>query len=224
MHRIMTCKTVSVALLGVATALAGPATSASAQTGQQRGATLGGLAGAVAGGIIGDNNNEAGAGAAIGGVIGAVAGGILGNAEDKERAAATQQYYYQQQQLQAQQAAQTMTAVSITDVISMSRSGLSDPVIINQINQRGVQTQLQVADIITLHQQGVREHVITAMQSAPVGRQTVARVAPAPVVVQQPTVIRETHVLPAYPVRRYYYPAPRRHYHRGHGTAIHFGF
>ncbi len=223
MRRFFNTPTISTAILCFSVVLAGPADTASAQ-GKQRGATLGGLAGAVAGGIIGDNNNEAGAGAAIGGVIGAVAGGILGDANDKQRAAQQQQYYYQQQQQQTQRVVQTMSAVSISDVVNMSRSGLSDSVIINQINQRGVRQELQVPDIITLHQQGVREHVITAMQQARVGGQAVAAPGPPPVVVQQPTVIHETHVLPAYPVRRYYYPAPAHRYHRSHGTAIHFGF
>ena len=140
----------------------------------------GGIAGAVAGGLIGDNNGEAGAGAAIGGVVGAVTGGLLGNAADKEAALIQQERMYQQQELQQQQFAVTQSAVSPTDVINMTRSGLSDSVIINQINQRGVQQTLQVPDIISLHQQGVHELVITAMQQAPTGVQRVAR-APQPV-------------------------------------------
>lgn len=182
----------------------------------QRGATLGGLAGAVAGGLIGDNNGEAGAGAAIGGVVGAVTGGLLGNAADKEAA------YHQQQQLyyQHQQVAQTQTAVSPTDAISMSRSGLGDAVIINQINQRGVQRTLQVPDIISLHQQGVSEAVITAMQQAPTGAQRVAR-APSPVVRPSPVIVEEHYVVPHYaPPRIYYHRPPARHHHHG----IHFRF
>lgn len=180
---------------------------------QQRGATLGGIAGAVAGGLIGDNNGEAGAGAAIGGVLGAVTGGILGNAADKEttyqrqqNAVARQQNAYAQQQ---QVAVVNQSAVSIGDVVSMSRSGLSDSVIINQIQTRGVLTQPQVADIISLHQQGVSETVITTMQTAPTGPQRVARaapqttyIAPAPASV----IIEERVVLP-------YYEPPRRHYY-----------
>ncbi|WP_146411947.1 MULTISPECIES: glycine zipper domain-containing protein [Crateriforma] len=202
-----------------------PARFVQAQTGKQRGATFGGLAGAIAGGIIGDHNDEAGAGAAIGGVVGAVAGGILGDAADKEQAARQQQYLYQQQQ---QQVARTVGAVSITDVINMTRSGLGDSVIINQIHSRGVQHQIQVSDIIAMHQQGVRESVISAMQQATVGSPAVVQPEPAPVVVQQPTVIHETHVLPAYPVRRYYGPhyySPRPyHYHRPRGTSVRIGF
>tara|TARA_R110002049_G_scaffold2750_4_gene22015 strand:- start:208825 stop:209499 length:675 start_codon:yes stop_codon:yes gene_type:complete len=184
--------------------------TASAQVGKQRGATLGGLAGAVAGGLIGDNNGEAGAGAVIGGLVGAVTGGVLGDAADKENAIRNQQYYYQQQQ---QQIAQVQSAVTINDVVNMSRSGLSDQVILNQVHQRGFAQQLRVPDIIGLHQQGVSESVISALQSAPAAGQTVARpiVTPVqpPVVyehVTTPIIVREHHVVPHY--------APPHHYYR----------
>ncbi len=193
-------------------------TTVSAQGGTQRGATLGGLAGAVAGGLIGDNNGEAGAGAAIGGVIGAVTGGMLGNAADKDRAA----YQQQQAYLQQQQAIQAQASVSVADVVTMTRSGLSDSVIINQIQQRGVSHQLQVPEIISLHQQGVREPVITAMQQALVGTQRVARV-PQGVVQERiytpaPVIVEERYVVPHYPpprARYYYRVPPYRHHHGG---------
>ena len=181
---------------------------AGAQTGTQRGATLGGLAGAVTGGIIGDHNDEAGAGAAIGGALGAVAGGLLGNAADRDAAAARQRYYHRQQQRTQQRSVPRQGCVSLADVASMSRSGLSDAVIINQIQQRGTARTLEVADIITLHQQGVSETVITAMQQAPVG--PVARSAPPArepthVVTPAPVIIHERPVVP------YYHPRFYRH-------------
>lgn len=192
--------------------------AANAQVSQQRGATLGGLAGAVAGGLIGDKNGEAGAGAAIGGVVGAVTGGLLGNAADKEAALKQQQHFYHQQTQQQQQFAVTQSAVSIADVINMTRSGLSDSVIINQINQRGVQYTLQVPDIISLHQQGVREHVITAMQQAPTGVQRVARV-PAPVtqrvITPAPVIVEEHYLIPHYAPPRYPYRRPIHHHQHG---------
>jgi uncharacterized protein YcfJ len=194
--------------------------NAGAQVQTQRGATMGGLAGAVVGGLIGDKNNEAGAGAAIGGVVGAVTGGLLGNAADKQQAIDRQRYYYNQQQIQQQQIAATQAAVSLTDVVTMTRSGLSEAVIINQVQQRGIQQKLQVPDIISLHQQGVSENVITAMQSATTGMQQVAR-ARAPVirherVVTPAPVIVEQHYI------RPYYPPPRYHHHHHHG--FHYRF
>jgi len=179
-------------------------TLAVAQTNTQRGATFGGITGAIAGAIIGENNDEAGAGAAIGGALGAVAGGILGNANDKD--ASRRQYYYQSRP-------QTVTptyvqpvptgAVSFNDVVAMSRSGVGQSVILNQIQTRGVQRQPVVSDIISLHQQGVSEHVIAAMQQAPVGNQIVA---------STPTTIVET---PVYVQPRVAYPVPVYRGHRG---------
>lgn len=188
----------------------------------QRGAVIGGLGGAIAGALIGDHNDKAGAGAAIGGVIGAVGGAVVGNAKDKEvtyqrqqQARAYQQRVYTQQQMQA---AQIQSAVSIGDVITMSKSGLSDSVMITQIQTRGVQQQLSVNDIIMLHQQGLNETVITAMQNARVGAApmvTTVTTYPAPV------IFHEQYVVPTYsppPVyhqqRRAYHPS--YHHHRGH--------
>ena len=193
---------------------------ADAQGNKQRGVALGGLAGAVGGAIIGENSDKAGAGAAIGGVVGAVTGGLLGSAADKEQQAyARQQALYQQQQ----QLAAAQAAVSINDVVNMTRSGLSDHVIINQIRTRGVRHQLQVSEIIAMHQQGVSEAVITAMQQP-----TPPPAAPAPQVVQEryvsppPVVVEEHYFVPHYPSRRVYY---RSHYPRHRRRAgIHVRF
>lgn len=201
-------------------------TTATAQTGQQRGATFGGLAGAIAGSLIGDHNNEAGAGAAIGGVVGAVAGGILGNASDKDNAIRQQQRAYQhaqqQRYYQQQQAVVVQSAVTIQDVVNMSRSGLSDQVIVNQIRQRGYVGTVAVADIIALHQQGVSENVITTLQTSG-SRPTVAVARPAPVAaptivehhIHRPApVVVEQHVLPRYPTPRYHRTSRySRYYH-----------
>lgn len=197
---------------------------ASAQNNTQRGATFGGITGAIAGAIIGENNNEAGAGAAIGGALGAVAGGILGNANDRDARlrAQHQQYYYQPRAAQttptyAVTPAPVPTgAVSFNDVVAMSRSGVGENVIMNQIQSRGVQRQPVVSDIISLHQQGVSELVITAMQRAPVGNQLVSQgpaFVEAPVIVQQPRVyVQPAPVYRARPV----YRAPR-------GYHVHYG-
>lgn len=179
---------------------------------QQRGATVGGLAGAVIGAVIGDNNNEAGAGAAIGGVVGAVAGGVLGNAADKERAyVGSQQRGFvtprSQTTFSPPQYVAPQTAVGISDVIQMSRSGLSENVIINQIQSRGVTAQIQVPGILELHRQGVTENVITAMQAAPVGPIAVAQnnqIAAPP----QQVIVRERVVVP--------HPVNVHHFHGGH--------
>lgn len=200
--------------------------SAKAQHNTQRGATFGGITGAIAGAIIGDNNNEAGAGAAIGGAIGAVAGGLLGNASDKDNALRQQQYYQSRQQYatSAYASPQPLGAVSFADVISMSRSGVGDNVILNQIQTRGVQRQPVVSDIISLHQQGVSETVIGAMQQAP----TASQLAAAPVAAPRPTIV-ESPVIVQPRIRTYGVPVYHGYPHRGHvyrarpGYHIHYG-
>lgn len=184
----------------------------SAQQHTRDGAVVGGTAGAIIGGIIGHQNDETPEGAIIGGVVGAVAGGLMGKAKDQQ--VQRERYYqnriYQQdQQLQAYQ----QRAVRMSDVISMSQSGLGEAVIINHVQTNGLDRKLEVNDIIYLHQQGVSERVITAMQNAPL-----AGAQPAPVyrtqrVVEQPTVIIEERygVLPPPPC--YHYPMSRQSIH-----------
>lgn len=210
------CWRVVVAVVAIGTTLSIGSRSVHAQN-KSRGAVIGGLGGAVAGALIGDHNGKSGAGAAIGGAIGAVGGAVLGNARDQEISQQRQRQYYAHQERayvhQQQQQAFIQAAVSTSDIVSMSRSGLSDSVIINQIHSRGVQRQLQVNDIISLHQQGVSENVITAMQNAQIGS-----APPNPVVVQQqpvvvhqqPVIVREQYVIPRYS------PPPTYHYHRGY--------
>jgi hypothetical protein len=201
--------------------------NAMAQANTQRGATWGGITGAIAGAIIGDNNNEAGAGAAIGGAVGAVAGGLLGNAKDKELQA--QQYYSQPSHYTRTVAPQPSAsplvptgAVSFNDVVAMSRSGVSEGVVLNQIASRGVQRRPVVSDIISLHQQGVSEVVISAMQNAPVGDQVVVQ---APTVVETPVYVPAPRVYvqpaPVYRARPVYHGPPR--HGRSSGFHIHYG-
>ncbi|MDA8697393.1 glycine zipper domain-containing protein [Rhodopirellula sp.] len=138
----------------------------------QRGATVGGLTGAIAGSIIGDNNGNAGAGAVIGGVVGAVTGGLLGEAKDQE------EWVRRRRELVENSSRQGITAypsgsvphnsVTPLDVIEMVRSGLSEQIIVTQISQRGVAQPVTVKEIISLHQQGVSEPVLTALQQAKV--------------------------------------------------------
>lgn len=201
-----------VAALVCTMSLTGP-TSASAQTNSQRDAVIGGVAGAIIGGIAGKQNDETPEGIAIGGVAGAIAGHMMGKAKDRyAQEQLQQQYYYQQQATQAaqqqeyQQAVQLQKAVSIQDVISMSNSGVSPQLIINQIQSTGVQQEIGVSEIIALHQNGVSELVINAMQHASIGgvasptavaQSSTVFVESAPVVVtrqpqySRPTIIAE---------------------------------
>ena len=59
---------------------------------------------------------------------------------------------------------QPVGPLSIVDVLGMKRSGVSPSLILRQIEIHGFQGHLRVADIITLHQSGVSDTVIEAMQ------------------------------------------------------------
>ena len=153
---------------------------------RRRGAIFGGLAGAAVGAVIGDKGDNETAGALIGGAVGAVAGGAIGDQKDRR---IQQQHYHHhqtrhyQQQLSAQQAQQQAQqqatvdwqtqqqiarAVSMEDVVTMVRRGLGEATVMQYVRVNGVRHRLSVGDIINLHQQGVSEAVINAMQSAPV--------------------------------------------------------
>jgi len=202
-------------------AAAMPFNTASAQVNTQRGSVLGGLAGAAAGAAIGDHNDKPLAGALIGGAVGLVTGATLGNARDRQ-IVDQRAYNYQQQQFQQQQYSQQIAkTVTPHDVITMTRSGLSETVIINHIQANGVRQELQIADVITLHDNGVSERVISAMQHCRVGAATAAVPVAAPVQVYQTPrpIVVEQYVTP-----RYHYSPPPRHYYgpRYPSRSIHF--
>ncbi len=183
-----------------------------AQGNAQNGATTGGVAGAIIGGVIGHQNDKTTEGVLIGGAVGAIAGGLTGRAEDERL---VREQYYRQQMARQQQLAQAR-AVSMGDVMNMTRNGVGDSVIINQIQTNGVDRQIDVHDIIALHQQGVSENVINAMQTAPLAPQLqpappTAFLAPS-AIVAPPTVIFQRTYVPApivHPAHHFPYP----HYH-----------
>jgi len=138
-----------------------------------QGALAGGLGGAGLGALIGSASGHAGAGAAIGAAAGALTGGAVGSALDNIDA-----------KNRAQIAAATghaPGAVSVNDVIAMSRSGIDEQIIVNQIAGAGLQRPLQANDVIYLQQNGVSSHVISIMQQT-----RVAVAAPPPGIVVVP--------------------------------------
>jgi hypothetical protein len=201
------------------------APSVHGQTRTGQGAVVGGATGAVIGGIIGHQNHETPEGALIGGAVGAIAGGLIGRSQDNQiaRDRYNQQQAYNQGRYVQQQAAMA-SGVSMSDVISMSRSGLSEQLIISHVNTKGVQRRLEVSEIITMHQQGVSDYVISAMQSAPLATQVAAPYPTQQIVTQPSTVIvREQPVYYSTPMitETYYRPVPvyygHSHYHAPRG-------
>ena len=149
-----------------------------------QGALFGGLTGAGLGAVVGDASGNAGAGAAIGAAAGALTGAVVGNELDqieaRNRTMIEQQYGRRV----------AAGAVSIAEVVSMSKAGVNDELIRNHIRTHGMQAPLQASDLISLQQQGVSTEVIKAMQEPP----------RAPVMVQQavaqPVIVEEYHYGP----------------------------
>lgn len=151
-----------------------------------RGAVAGGLLGAGTGAVVGHALGNTGAGAVLGAGVGALSGAAIGSgideAEAKNRALIAQQLGRQVDP----------NAVTVADVIAMTRASVNQDLVINHIHAHGMAAPLQTSDLINLPQQGVSSRVIQAMQESPPK-------AVQPVVIQQQPVIVEE-----YP--RYYSP------------------
>ena len=158
-------------------------------------ALAGGVLGAGAGALVGHAMGNTAAGAVVGAGVGALSGAAIGASADeteaRNRAYADARY--------AQQRA-AANAVSVPDVVTMTRNGLDEAVIINQIRSRGLAAPLQTADLIYMQQQRVTPRVVETMQST-----GVAMVQPVAVYPPQPYVIQGS---PGY----YYYGDPHYYY------------
>ncbi len=128
------------------------------------GALTGGAIGAGTGAIIGSVSGHAGPGALIGGAVGALTGGIIGNAMDQ-----------QQRQILAQRSPETLQRVDqgqplgLADIKALTRSGVSDHIIISQIRNSRTMYRLSTAEIIDLKDSGVSTRVINFMINTPEG-------------------------------------------------------
>ena len=152
-----------------------------------KGALIGGGAGAGVGALAGG-----GKGALVGGLVGSVVGGVVGNDVDQ------QEKKRQEMRLasaEARAAANQQPRMGLTDVVQMTREGINETVIINQIRSSGSSFQLSNEDIRFLTANGVSSNVIVEMQSrrptVRVIRETpqVIYTQPAPVYVEQGPII-----------------------------------
>ncbi len=161
---------------------------------QYRGGLIGGGAGSLIGAAIGSTDGKALEGAAIGGALGSTIGSLEGRQRDQENA--------------AYQRANQQRAIHIDQVIQMTRSGLSDEVIVNQIRATGIVAPPTHEQLIHLKNSGVSDRVIAAMQGA--------GFAPAVGPVPAPAVVEHVWVEPRFgppPFRRRHcrpYPRHRR--------------
>ena len=154
---------------------------------RRRGTIIGGIAGAAIGAAITDRRNDA-AGVLLGGTAGAMIGRSIG-AERDRKLQQNYQYHRHYAYPHVNRPVQTAppvvvapvpvptpapvpyvssqpTPISQTDVVEMVQSGLSEKLIAAEIQRRGIGHQLDVQDIIHLHQQGVSEWLIQWMQNS----------------------------------------------------------
>ncbi|HAZ15779.1 MAG: hypothetical protein A2Y28_03985 [Chlamydiae bacterium GWC2_50_10] len=148
----------------VMTLSAAAALLASCETKTGTGALAGGLIGAGAGAGIGaavGGGPGAAIGAGAGAAGGALIGGLIGSALDE-----------QDRKNMEKNAPRTLKKIdngeqlSIYDIKQMTNAGISDKVIISQIQATGSQFNLTSADIIDLKNAGVAQNVIDAMIQA----------------------------------------------------------
>jgi hypothetical protein len=122
----------------------------------------GALAGGATGAVVGSMARHPGPGALVGGAVGAVVGGLIGHGMDQA----------QEAQLRAQ-APQTLERIeqdqplTVLDVQSLAKAGISDDLIISQIRNSRTVYHLNTADIIALKNAGVSERVIDFMINTP---------------------------------------------------------
>lgn len=170
------------------------------ETATQNGALIGGVTGAV----IGERNNNPLGGAIIGATAGAIAGNMVGESMDRTDAAYEEKFRQDQEILRRQAAQRNANAVTVDQLLKLSQAGVSDEVIVAQIQSQGVAQQLSTDDIIHLSQQNVSPAVIKGYQDVAMRSPTTettstrfSRSAEGPIVV-------ERH----YHHPRYYPPTP----------------
>lgn len=190
----------------------------------EKGTIVGAAAGGALGSAIGKKSGNPITGAIIGALGGGLVGRSIGDDIDQRRAYEQQQRYYQQQAYQQPNYAQPAGGVSLDQIITLSRNGLSDEVIISHVESNGYRHPLTANDLILLKNNGVSDRVIAVLQR-PVAAPAVSQptvIQPAPV-----RVVEEVHVVPSWyyhPRVPAYYHGP--HYHHRHRSSVnlHFGF
>ncbi|HEU5434242.1 MAG TPA: glycine zipper domain-containing protein [Thermomicrobiales bacterium] len=163
-----------------------------------RGALFGGAAGAGVGALVGEAVGHPGVGALVGAGVGTVSGAAIGSGLDEIEAK-------NRAMIAAQMGREVPRgAVTIGDVIDMTRQGLDEDLIVNHIRYNGVAQRPQSRDLIALQQNNVSKRVIEAMQSAqPPQAPAVAAVPPPP-----PVVVPAYYPPPVWGPYPYYYPPP----------------
>ena len=127
----------------------------------QKGALLGGAGGAGIGAIIGHQFGATGTGALIGGLAGTAGGALVGNSKDEanKRDAAARHAAYERSRLEME-----AHALTNRDVADMVANGVSDSTIVTAMRDKGGRFDTSPQAIIALHNAGVSDGVVQAMQ------------------------------------------------------------
>jgi hypothetical protein len=160
----------SATAVGRAALLAGCTTPSGQPDRTANGALIGAASGAAIGAMA--DRRAPGAGALIGGAAGLIAGGLIGHSMDQEAEARSRSMpppaYYPPP---------PGPPPSINDIKAMTKSGLSEDVIIGQINNTHAIYHLDANALIDLHNAGVSQKVIAYMVNTAT---TVVAQAPPP--------------------------------------------
>ena len=162
----------------------------------EQGAVVGGAVGAGTGAIIGHAMGNTGAGALIGAGAGALAGAAIGHSADQDEAR-------RRALIEARIGHPVPGAVTVPDVVAMTRAGVGEELIVNHIRAHGVAAPLQTPDLIYLQQNGISPRVVSTLQTTPV-----AVIQPPPQAVVYPDGPPPPAVIvegPGYYHRPYYY-------------------
>jgi hypothetical protein len=171
----------SLAFLALACALA--ACGCSTPYRSEKGALLGGLGGAGLGAVVGNAVGNTGAGAAIGAGVGALSGAAIGGSLDEIEAR-------NRAEIEARLGRPAPAgAVTIDDVIAMTRAGVPEEVVVTHVQSHGVVAPLRASDLILLQQQGVSPRVVNAMQTPAMPAPAAYAGPPPGVIVEQPYVV-----------------------------------
>lgn len=207
-------------LLLAGTTLNGCATNTHAENGALMGAGLG----AGMGALMGSHSGREGAGAVIGGTLGAITGSMIGGTQDA---------YEQRDAALAQLEASSRPMhppLTNFDLIRMSQSGLGDEVIINAVQTRGGQFQLDPDALIALKSSGVSDRVLQHVQTAglaPSPPPTTIVAAPPPppgIVIVRPQPVVGVHFGHGHHHHRHWHRRPRHRHGSSFSISTHHHF
>ena len=160
-----------VTVVGLASLLAGCTTPSGRPDYTANGALIGGASGAAIGAMA--DRRAPGAGALIGGAAGLIAGGLIGHSMDEQA-----RWQNPPPPTYAYSPPPPGPPPSIANIKAMSRAGVSDEVIIGQINNTHAVYNLDANALIDLHNAGVSQKVIAYMISS--ANPVVAQAPPPP--------------------------------------------